>query len=325
MVRRAVTECNCQDALFSVAYSEKIVMPRATFIRVLLLVIGALTVLPYRPTPATALTLHHVHGLSYSADGLRLFIPMHHGLAIYSGQQWTKAPGPEHDYMGFTSTQTFFYSSGHPAPGTPLQNPLGLMKSHDGGQTWEQLGLIGEADFHLLAASYHTNTVYVFNEAANSRMPQPGLYYTTNDGKQWHTAKGAGLVGNPVSLAVHPTQNKVVAVGTRSGVYLSQDSGASFQRLTNVTQVLAVFFALDEQHLWVSSFEGKPALPRVQWQTGQTEPGALPVLEQDAVTYIAQNPVNRQAWAIATYKRDVYVSSDNGQTWQQIAKAGETL
>jgi photosystem II stability/assembly factor-like uncharacterized protein len=199
------------------------------------------------------------------------------------------------------------------------------MKSQDGGQTWEQLGLIGEADFHLLAASYHTNTVYVFNEAANSRMPQPGLYYTTNDGKQWHAAKGAGLVGSPVSLAVHPTQNKVVAVGTRSGVYLSQDSGASFQRLTNVIQVLAVYFALDEQHLWVSSFEGQPVLTRIQWQTGQTEPVALPALEQDAVTYLAQNPVNRQEWAMATYKRDVYVSSDNGQTWQQIAKAGETL
>jgi photosystem II stability/assembly factor-like uncharacterized protein len=207
----------------------------------------------------------------------------------------------------------------------PLPNPLGLMKSQDGGKTWEQLGLIGEADFHLLAASYHTNTVYVFNEAANSRMPQAGLYYTTNDGKQWHAAKGTGLIGSPVSLVVHPTHDKVVAVGTRSGVYLSQDSGTSFQRLTNVTQVLAVYFALDEQHLWVSSFEGKPVLTRVQWQTGQAEPGTLPDLEQDAVTYITQNPINRQAWAIATYKRDVYISSDNGQTWQQIARAGETL
>jgi hypothetical protein len=75
----------------------------------------------------------------------------------------------------------------------------------------------------------------------------------------------------------------------------------------------------------VSSFEGQPALTRVQWQTGQTEPGTLLTLEQDAVTYIAQNPVHRQVWAIATYKRNVYVSSDNGQTWQQIAKAGETL
>jgi photosystem II stability/assembly factor-like uncharacterized protein len=277
------------------------------------------------PAPGVSLTLHHIHGLSYSADGKRLFIPSHHGLAVYDGQQWAKAPGPEHDYRGFASTQAFFYSSGHPALSAPLKNPLGLMKSKDGGQTWESLGLAGEADFHLLAASYHTKTVYVFNTAANSRMPQPGLYYTTNDGKQWRAAKGAGLVGSPVSLAVRPTQSKVVAVGTRSGVYLSQDAGASFRRLGDVAQVLAVCFAFDEQHLWVSSFAGQPALARVRWQTGQTDAIALPAMQQDAVTYVAHNPVNMQEWAIATYKRDVYVSSDHGQTWRQIAKAGETL
>jgi hypothetical protein len=226
--------------------------------------------------------------------------------------------------MGFAVTREFFYSSGHPAPGVPLKNPFGLIKSKDQGQTWESLGLSGEADFHLLATSYQTNTVYVFNAAAHARMPRPGLYYTTNDGKEWHAVQGAGLEGSPASLAVHPTQEKVVAVGTRSGVYLSQDYGAHFQRLADTPQVLAVFFAVDGQHLWFSSFDGMPSLARVQWQTGQSEPVALPPLDQDTVTYMAQNPVNTQEWAIATYKRDVYVSMDHGRTWQQIAKQGET-
>jgi photosystem II stability/assembly factor-like uncharacterized protein len=270
------------------------------------------------------MTLHHIHGLSYSADGKQLYIPMHHGLAIYSGSQWSKAPGPAHDYMGFAVTREFFYSSGHPAPGVPLQNPFGLIKSKDQGQTWDPLGLSGEADFHLLATSYQTNTVYVFNAEANSRMPRPGLYYTTDSGKEWRAVQGTGLVGNPASLAVHPTQDKVVAVGTPSGVYLSQDYGAQFQRLADAPQVLAVFFAVDGQHLWFSSFDGTPSLSRVQWQTGQSEPVALPPLDQDTVTYIAQSPVNIQEWAIATYKRDVYVSVDHGRTWQQIAKQGET-
>jgi photosystem II stability/assembly factor-like uncharacterized protein len=217
------------------------------------------------------------------------------------------------------------YSSGHPAPGTPLKNPFGLIKSKDQGQTWEHLGLSGEVDFHLLATSYQTNTVYVYNPAANSRMPQPGLYYTTDDGKHWRAAKGAGVVGSPASLAVHPSQGKVVAVGTRSGLYLSQDAGETFQRLAEALQVLAVHFTADRQHLWFSSFAGKPALTRMQWQTGQREAIALPPLDQDTVMYIAQNPVNPQAWAMATYKRDVYVSTDSGQTWKQVAKQGETL
>jgi hypothetical protein len=56
--------------------------------------------------------------------------------------------------MGFSTTYNAFYSSGHPAPRSPLKNPLGLLKSSNSGQTWEQLGLIGKANFHLLATSY---------------------------------------------------------------------------------------------------------------------------------------------------------------------------
>lgn len=65
---------------------------------------------------AASPTLQHIRGLSYSADGQRLYIPMHHGLALYSGSRWSQAPGPEHDDMGFAVTHQFFYSSGHPAP-----------------------------------------------------------------------------------------------------------------------------------------------------------------------------------------------------------------
>src|SRR3954471_22175832 len=76
-------------------------------------------------------SLVHVHGLSYSADGKRLMIPSHFGLAIYESAKWSKAPGPEHDYMGFSGTARYIYSSGHPAPGSGLVNPFGLLRSRD--------------------------------------------------------------------------------------------------------------------------------------------------------------------------------------------------
>lgn len=53
---------------------------------------------------AQSVTLHHVHGLAYSADGKRLMIPSHYGLAVYQNGKWYKAPGPQHDYMGFSAT-----------------------------------------------------------------------------------------------------------------------------------------------------------------------------------------------------------------------------
>src|SRR3546814_19465798 len=46
---------------------------------------------------------------------------------------------PEHDYMGFATTREAFYSSGHPAAGSNLINPFGLIKSTDAGKTWRQL------------------------------------------------------------------------------------------------------------------------------------------------------------------------------------------
>jgi len=120
-------------------------------------------------------TLTHVHGLAYSADGKRLMIPSHHGLAVYENGKWSKAPGPQHDYMGFSATAKNLYSSGHPAPGSGMVNPFGLIRSKDGGKIWDKLGLEGETDFHLLATSWNTNAIYVWNPAPSSRMRQRGL------------------------------------------------------------------------------------------------------------------------------------------------------
>jgi len=161
---------------------------------------------------AEPVALTHIHGLAYSAAGKRLMIPSHHGLALYEtcGKgRWSKADGPAHDYMGFSATRDALYSSGHPAPGSGLVNPFGLIKSQDGGKTWRKLGLEGESDFHLLATSYGTNAVYVTNFGKNSRMNQPGLYYTENDGLKWTRAATNGLVGQIKSLAVHPDDARV--------------------------------------------------------------------------------------------------------------------
>ncbi|MEO5735524.1 MAG: F510_1955 family glycosylhydrolase [Rubrivivax sp.] len=284
--------------------------------------LGAAT--PVRASEAVTLT--HVHGLSYSADGTRLMIPSHHGLAIYEtgGRgRWSKAEGPGHDYMGFSATREALYSSGHPAPGSGLTNPFGLIKSVDAGKTWRKLGLEGESDFHLLATSYGTNAVYVVSHSANSRMSQPGLHHTESDGLKWTRADAKGLIGEIKSLAVHPGDARIVAAGTSEGLYLSRDAGESFERLVAGPQVLGATFDLDGAHLWFSSYAGKAALSRVALTAG-VKPQALtiPSLGEDAVAYIAQNPVRRGEIAIASFKRNVYLSQDEGRSWKSIAQNG---
>jgi len=271
---------------------------------------------------AQPLTLHHVHGLAYSPDGKRLMIPSHHGLAVYENGKWSKAPGPQHDYMGFAATAKNLYSSGHPAPRSGLVNPFGLIRSKDGGKTWDRLGLEGETDFHLLATSWNTNAIYVWNPEPSSRMKRPGLHYTLNDGFAWKPARAQGLAGKPHALAVHPDDAASVAVATSEGLYLSRDHGERFTKTAASGEGLSVLFDLDGKHVWYGAFDGRARLTKLPLRGAQPVPIALPPLTNDAVAYLAQNPARRLEYAIATFERSVYVSKDGGQRWTQIADRG---
>lgn len=266
-------------------------------------------------------TFPDVHGLTFSADGKSLHVASHQGVAIYSEGKWSRAPGPQHDLMGFSASKNYFFTSGHPAPGSGLVNPLGLMRSNDDGKTWVKLALERESDFHLLAASHGTDAIYVYSPAPNSKMPAPGIYSTVNQGFTWRRAQASGLDGQPVSLAVHPQDSNRVAVGTKAGLYVSSDSGDSF-RASASGQVLSAFFDLDGKTLWYSSYAGAPALTRLDLPTGERKAVALPPLTRDAVAYIAQNPRTTNEYAIATFERSVYLSRDGAKTWTQIADGG---
>jgi photosystem II stability/assembly factor-like uncharacterized protein len=268
--------------------------------------------------------LVHVHGLSYSPDGSKLMIPSHFGLAVFDGSGWSKAPGPEHDYMGFSSTKDAIFTSGHPAQGSGLVNPFGLLKSTDGGQSWQKLGMEGESDFHMMGSSYETGAIYLVSFNANSKMKTPGIYTTVNDGFSWQRVAAKGLENFPRNLAVHPTNPKTVAAAAENGLYLSQNAGEKFDKVAD-GEMAGVFFDLDGKHLWFSRAEGQPGLARFNLETRQTEPVVLPSMEKDAVAYIAQNPAKRNEYAVATFQRSVYITQDEGKTWKKVADKGQSL
>lgn len=271
----------------------------------------------------SAVTLMHVHGLSYSADGKRLLIPSHHGLAVYEDGRWSKATGPQHDYMGFAASARGFYSSGHPAPGSGLVNPFGLIRSPDGGKTWNKLGLEGETDFHLLATSWNAGAIYVWNPAPSSRIKRPGLHYTLNEGFAWKAANASGLEGDPRALAVHPNDPATVAVATSKGVFVSRDHGETFRRVAS-SEGTAVFFDLDGKQLWYGAVDSEARLARTQLGGDDNVDVKIPAMPRDAVAYIAQNPESRSEYAIASFGRNVLLTKDAGRTWTPIAERGLT-
>lgn len=259
----------------------------------------------------------HIHGLGFSSDGTQLFVPAHIGLIVFAGNAWSMPELPKHDYMGYSVVDTGFYSSGHPDLRTDFPPLLGLVKSEDAGRSIQPLAFEGESDFHLMGASYYSHTVYVINPEHNSGIGT-GLFYTTDDGLTWVQSSAQGLGGNPIQIAVHPTEPGTIALATEAGIFLSNDYGDTFIRLGDTQPITAATFHPDGTTL----FFGYQSVFAYGLAAGDTQAlDAPPTTGQNALQYIAVNPDSGEL-ALATSNRDIYLSQNNRQTWQQIVRQG---
>lgn len=263
----------------------------------------------------------HAHGMSYSSDGSKIFLAAHDGPRIYENGQWKRPAGERHDYMGFSMVDDGFYSSGHPVQGSSKKNPFGIIKSKDEGKTFETLALYGKIDFHGMSVGFKSHAIYVFNSEPNEKMDSIGLYYSTDDAKTWTKSQLVGLEGQPQNLAVHPTEESVIAVGTNKGVYVSKDYGQRFEKIGVDSQVTSLYFNTDGI-LWA----GGAYLTRIDLSTKQTENSNLPEVDNgEIIAFFAQNPVNSLEMALMTSKNNIYVSSNAGKSWQEIAIQGKGI
>jgi DNA-binding beta-propeller fold protein YncE len=223
--------------------------------------------------------------------------------------------------MGFQTVDDGFYSSGHPGSGSTLKNPLGIVKSTDNGKTLTTLGFEGESDFHGMAVGHSNHTIYVVNEQPSSKLDTTGLYYSTDDAKTWTKSAAEGLAEEPAALAVHPEDEKTIAAATKNGLLFSSDNGNHFETLLADQFITALKFSAGGE-LYAAG-ANTPNLLKINLTTKETTEMKLPQMdEEDAISYIAENPTDAKEIAIATYKKDVYVSKDSGATWGKIANEG---
>jgi hypothetical protein len=290
--------------------------------KVLKLLVSSLTVfiLLNACSNANKITLMHIHGLGYSNDGKQLFIPAHDGLVVYSAGKWNTIEGKKHDYMGFNIVDDGFYSSGHPAKDSGMKNPLGIVKSSDNGKTLQQLDLYGIEDFHNMAVGFKSHTVYVFNLKPNAKMDKSGLYYSTDDTKTWHKSAMRGIISEPFAMAAHSTESAILAIGTKEGIFLSNDYGNQFELLPLRTPSTALAFGTQGE-----LFIGGPD-SIVEKNGSNYIPYKIPTLDQeDTVEFIAQNPENLNEIVFTTFKKSVYKSSDKGVSWKEMIHFGEVI
>lgn len=265
----------------------------------------------------------HIHGLGYPGSGDSLMLATHHGPLLFEEGVWKETTSEKHDYMGFQAIDDGFVSSGHPEPGSDYDNPLGLLKSTNYGETFKQYAFAGEIDFHYLAASYNTDRIYVFNEMPNKKLKN-GFFYTDDYGQSWTAMDMDGFKAEMMSnIAAHPTNPEVIAIGTERGLYLSSDAGNTFSLINESLYITSV--TLSSTHAYVAELdEDKVQLRQIDLSSKNGKTLSLPKLTgENAITFIAQHPTNEKELSILTLQNDLYQTTDGGTTWTQLLSAGE--
>ena len=149
-----------------------------------------------------------------------------------------------------SNPKVIWVGTGEGNPRNSMNLGMGIFKSEDSGRTWKHMGLAATKTIHrIIIDPRNPNIIYVgamgdpFTADSNR-----GLYKTTDGGQHWkqilfsNTASGvADLVmheSNPDKLIValyehHRTPYYFVSGGKGSGIYITSNGGAQWEKLSD--------------------------------------------------------------------------------------------
>ena len=243
-----------------------------------------------------AVSIEHVHGLGVNPVNGALYAATHNGLyQLPTGTAASRVGVGEQDTMGFAIVgPDRFLGSGHPAPGQDGPPQLGLIESTDGGATWTNRSLAGQADFHALR--YRHGTVYGHNSAT-------GQLIVSRDQTTWDTRSTIALR----DFVVSPDSPGTLLATTQQGVQRSADGGRTWAPTAGPPLVLLDWQSDDG--LWGVTATGevlRSADGGAAWRaTGRID---------GTVTAFAATGVDLYA---AVHERGIFHSGDGGTTWTQ--------
>ncbi len=282
------------------------------------------TTAPPAATESTATSFGHVHGLGYDPTTGRTYAATHNGVWLLPTKalpatfgdgkpnaQPTAQPqqiaGRAQDTMGFLVTGTgLLLGSGHPDPQEqPDLTPpnLGLITSNDGAETWNDVSLRADTDFHDLAAvplPAGQTRIYGYDATRAT------IRISDTSGKEWVNGAAIGLR----DLTADPDNPDRVLATTATGLMMSNDAAKTFAPVAEAPPLYLVdaispssgggFAGVDTAGtIWRSGADGR-------WIAGGTTNGV-----PEAFVFVG----GKTPWVLVSDDRGVVASDDFGVTW----------
>jgi len=252
-----------------------------------------------------SLSLSDIHGLEVDIDNPdRLYLPNHQGLYVQEADGTiTKLGERSDDFMGFAASPTdsrAFYASGH----SRIGGNLGLIRSDDGGVTWQNVseGLDGPADFHAMSVDSN-NGDHIYGYYAGV------LQRSLDGGESWEYLKNAP--DQIIQLSSGDKEGQVYAA-TTSGLYLSDNQGQSWELIAfdGETVIAIEVNPVSGQLIVNSSAQGLvlSADDGETWTKSDFDTA-------DTVVYIASSVSQPTRSYLVTRSLEIYQSTDRGTTW----------
>jgi len=135
---------------------------------------------------------------------------------------------------------TIYVGTGEPSPGQDNYYGAGILKSTDGGQSWQRLGADQFSGLSVVAIRINpnnTNILYVASSrtgVAGSTMPVRGLWKSTDGGGSWTALLTCEKCYGASDLVMDPKHpSTLYAAFWVYGILKSSDGGLHWTRLTN--------------------------------------------------------------------------------------------
>jgi photosystem II stability/assembly factor-like uncharacterized protein len=195
-----------------------------------------------------------------------------------------------------------------------------LLRSDNAGESWRALpfprgapGVFNSLIIHPTESGHF----YAGLDAGESR--DSGVYESKNGGEEWRELPGIG--GRRIeSLAMSPSDSRVLAAGTSQGVFFSEDAGETWQRISRehdpeMQDITALAFDPTNSKI---IYAGTPHLP---WKTvdgGASWRSIHDGLIDDSDIFSIRVNATRPELVFASACSGIYRSDNAGDSWRKL-------